>query len=163
MLMLKEKIFETYVEIAEFVRILSVTHLRPFLNRTILKQPTNLNQICNLLKHLNLPKKVQYTFADLPGKFVKVHNNCQKCLDYLILPKCDITFKEYKLLTITKDYADKNGLRYSTEILFKTVLEWDKKNFKKQSVTVFFFGNIIIVFIFSPQYHSKLFKLCITT
>lgn len=96
---------------------------------------------------------IYYICGYLARKFMKIHKNCQKCMDYLILPKYDTTYGEYKLFTIMKNYADENGLQYSAEILFTTVMGWNKK-FEQ------IIGNCVHKKNISVQLRSELRSLC---
>lgn len=67
-----------------------------------------------------------YISGYLAKKFLESHITCKRCCDYLILPREKKFFDDCKLFTLLKDCADANGLKYSSKILFDSVLEWEK-------------------------------------
>ena len=64
---------------------------------------------------------MDYICGYLSRKFLKMHKDCQQCMDLMVLPKSDRNFKDYKLFTIMQDYSETDGLNFSTEPLFLAV------------------------------------------
>ncbi|KAK0071770.1 hypothetical protein PV325_012384, partial [Microctonus aethiopoides] len=102
---------------------------------------------------------IYYICGYLARKFLKIHKNCEKCIDLLILPKTDINYEEYKLFTVMKEYADKNGLQYSTQLLFSTVKKWNNK-FETITSNHIHKGNISVYPHSALEYEFPSFQLC---
>ena len=69
---------------------------------------------------------VFYICGYLAKKFLKSHSTCKKCIEYLILPNSSSSFNDFQLFTLMKEHADIHKLKYSSQILFESVLKWEK-------------------------------------
>ncbi|XP_044740044.1 uncharacterized protein LOC123301372 [Chrysoperla carnea] len=151
---------------AKLSKIESATILIPvkeFLNNK-LSVPSIMNNFENDMKRTKKSEftesnAVYYICGYLAKKFIKSHNTCRQCVDYLILPRENKSFEDYKLFTLLKDCADANGLKYSSKILFDSVLEWEKTY---QSVIKNFFHLKKISCYLNPVLIDRTpkFKLC---